>query len=163
MLKRILGLTIVLTIILSGSIFSQPESIEPNATSEESPSADTGSAETVPLPEVSSNPAVVIKRDPFEPVLSHMNLSESAFYTLEKYDVGQYTMIGIISDIPSPKVMFRAPDGRKYILKKGERIGRNGGVITQIERKQVVILERTKSYDGSINEKSIVLNSKNAL
>jgi hypothetical protein len=161
MLKRLLGLMVIIMIVFYQSIFSQADNSEPNINGDDNMDNNTTAQPMPRLPEVRSAPAVVPKRDPFNPILRDIGLS-TEFYTLKKYDVRQYILVGILYGVASPKARFEAPDGTKYTLKKGDEIGRNGGIIMQIDNGQVVILERIRNYDGSIKEDMIVRSLKNA-
>lgn len=101
-----------------------------------------------PEEEVKEAPSYVYraegKRDPFQPVVQvRMSaIPEPEQLTpLQKFDLSQLKLIGIILGKGDPVAMVIAPDQKSYILKKGVKVGRNGGVVTSVKKDAVVILE----------------------
>ncbi|BCA80198.1 pilus assembly protein PilP [Desulfuromonas sp. AOP6] len=84
------------------------------------------------------------KRDPFQAVVQVKRVSMEApeqLTPLQKFDLSQLKLIGIILGKGDPVAMVIAPDQKSYILKKGVKVGRNGGVVTSVKKDAVVILE----------------------
>jgi len=90
--------------------------------------------------EFSYNP--VGKRDPFEPLITKTKpLSkgkiEKAKGPLEKFELGQFRLLAMLLVKGTPRAMVKAPDGKSYIVKPGDKIGKLDGVIVNIETKVV--------------------------
>lgn len=96
------------------------------------------------------------KRDPFYTPFDDLNAEAQAnkeenvtLSPLQNYDVGTFSVSGIIWGISSPTAMVIAPDGQTYIIKTGSLIGRNWGKVVKIKRDAVVILEQSPLPDGT--------------
>jgi Tfp pilus assembly protein PilP len=68
---------------------------------------------------------------------------------LEMYSINQLQLAAIISEVDVPKAMFISPDGFGHVVKEGDRIGRNKGVITDIRDNEVDIQENTSEGDNA--------------
>lgn len=79
-------------------------------------------------------------RDPFYRTLDTFGLGIST-YSLEKYSLDEFILKGMVWSIKNPIALFQGPDGSKFRLYKGDKIGRNGGIITNIDNGQVEIQE----------------------
>ncbi len=60
---------------------------------------------------------------------------------LEQFGLSQLSLIGVISETAVPKAMFVDPEGFGHVVKEGDRIGRQGGIITDIRDNEVDIQE----------------------
>jgi type IV pilus assembly protein PilP len=91
-------------------------------------------------------------RDPFESLLDVKQpiLPERALTPLQKFDIGQLRLIGVIIGKGEPKAMIVAPDGKSYILKKGIKIGKNDGTVIGVTRDAVVVQERYIDFSGEV-------------
>lgn len=84
------------------------------------------------------------RRDPFRPftlnvrptVQRRENLSP-----LERYDLGQLKVVGIIWNLKDPTAMVEDSAGLGYVVKVGTPIGANGGTIKAIKQNEIVIEE----------------------
>jgi len=90
------------------------------------------------------------RRDPFLPYES-INSDGSVLgplFPLQKFDVDQLKLIGIIWDVKSPKAMILDPTGKGYVVKANERVGRHSGYIAKIRENEIVIVEMFKGSNG---------------
>lgn len=60
---------------------------------------------------------------------------------LEQYSLGELELVAIISSVAVPKAMFVDPNGFGHVLKEGDRIGRNSGVVADIRDNEVEVRE----------------------
>lgn len=60
---------------------------------------------------------------------------------LEQFGLSQLALVGVISETAVPKAMFIDPEGFGHVVKEGDRIGRQGGIITDIRDNEVDIQE----------------------
>jgi type IV pilus assembly protein PilP len=92
------------------------------------------------------------KRDPFLPyeTVNMSGVMVGPVFPLQKFEIDQLKLIGIIWDVKNPKAMLLDPQGVGYVVKVNERIGRNNGYIARIRESEVVIIEKLKSNDGTI-------------
>ena len=118
------------------------------------PSTDGAAA---PAPE--KNPAqteaprisTVGKRDPFRPFSLNIKANprrRENLSPLERYELGQLKLVGVIWDIKDPKAMIEDSVGLGYIVKVGTPIGVNDGKIKTIKPNQVVVEEMYADFYG---------------
>ena len=108
-----------------------------------------------PVEEVKAAPPYVYKaegkRDPFQPVVQvrRASMPEPEQLTpLQKFDLSQLKLIGIILGKGDPVAMVIAPDQKSYILKRGVKVGRSGGVVTLVEKDAVLVRETYRDMMG---------------
>ena len=100
------------------------------------------------------------KRDPFRPFVLELrpkrrrreNLSP-----LERVEVSQLKLVGIIWDIPEPRAMVEDTAGLGYVIKIGTPIGRNDGTVKAIAPKEVVIEENFFDFYGVKKSREVKL------
>ncbi len=95
------------------------------------------------------------RRDPFDlPVTMRRPLSQSnePLTPLQKYDLAQLRLIGIIIGKGTPSAMVVAPDGKSYILQKGTKVGKNNGVVLRVEQNSVVVQETYYDFSGDVRK-----------
>jgi len=66
---------------------------------------------------------------------------ESGSSPLERCDITQLTVMGIIWGLEEPRALVRDPTGKGYIVRAGTPIGKNKGRILRIEDNKVVVKE----------------------
>lgn len=95
------------------------------------------------------------RRDPFVPLSSirrPVNDNTEPATPLESYDLNQFRLIGVVIGKGAPKAMVVAPDGKSYMLSKGVRIGKNNGVIIEMNSQVIRIKEKYYDFSGNIIE-----------
>lgn len=101
------------------------------------------------------------KRDPFKSFIKKKKVKMGkpgvALTPLQKFDVTQLKLIGIISGVDENKAMIADPTGKGYILTKGTLIGKNFGRVKNISKNEVVIIEDIEDFLGNIITKEIPL------
>jgi len=92
------------------------------------------------------------RRDPFVPfneqgaiVGDNVN---SVLLPLQRFELSEIRLVGIIWNIRMPKAMFIDPNKRIHILKKDDRIGRRNGYLAAIREGEVVIVETVNKGEG---------------
>jgi len=91
------------------------------------------------------------RRDPFLPLMqirTPVANSGQPLTPLQKFDLGQFRLIGVITGRNEPMAMVMAPGGKAYVLKRGVKIGKNDGRVTDIREDTVVIEERFYDFAG---------------
>jgi type IV pilus assembly protein PilP len=119
-----------------------PVSVEGFA--QERPSQETASQEASPEDTYSYNPAG--KRDPFFSPLYRVTeqggtTADEAKTPLQRLDLGQFKVVGIILETRGPKALIEDNSGLGYIVTSGTLIGSNGGVIKAIEPNKILVEE----------------------
>jgi len=95
------------------------------------------------------------RRDPFAPltmVKKTVGQQETPMTPLQKFDLGQLRLIGVIVGKGEPRAMVVAPDGKSYVLKKGIKVGRNDGTVVDISPEEVSVEERYYDFSGEIRK-----------
>lgn len=92
------------------------------------------------------------KRDPFlspfyrrpeQPML------EEAQTPLQRFDLGQLKLVGVIMEEREPKALIEDSGGLGYIVTKGTPIGSKGGIIKAIEPRRIVVEEYEVDFYGN--------------
>jgi len=104
------------------------------------------------------------KRDPFRPFVLELgpkrrrreNLSP-----LERVEVSQLKLVGIIWDLPEPRAMIEDTAGLGYVIKIGTPIGRNDGTVKVIAPKEIVIEEHFFDFYGAKKSREVKLRLVN--
>jgi hypothetical protein len=63
------------------------------------------------------------------------------FSPLERFDIGQLRIVGIVWDIKEPRAIIEDSAGLGYTVKVGTPIGSNDGRVKVIRRDQIVVEE----------------------
>jgi len=66
---------------------------------------------------------------------------EGSASPLERFDLSQLAVMGIIWGLEEPRALVRDPTGKGYIVRAGTPIGKNKGRILRIEDNKVVVKE----------------------
>jgi type IV pilus assembly protein PilP len=74
---------------------------------------------------------------------------------LEQFDVSQLSVIAVVWKTGSARALVEDPTGQSYIIGKGTRIGKNDGMVTEIDDNLVVVNETYEDYLGTITKKDI--------
>jgi len=122
----------------------QPRKIEPPKVV---PSATDGTVAPVEAPPVKYIYVTENRRDPFQPFLLikrpvDAEADLSAQTPLQQYDALQYKLSAIIVGYNQPMAMVIAPDGKSYVVRKGMKIGKNGGSVVQINKEGFIVEEK---------------------
>lgn len=93
------------------------------------------------------------RRDPFVPYQKAMPINSTERSTifledLQRYELKDLRLIGILWDIKKPKAMILDPKGKVNVVQKGSRIGLNGGYVAVIREGEVVVVEPYRDPAG---------------
>ena len=109
-------------------------------------------AEEEKAPEYVYNP--LGKRDPFENPLRALGdiVSDAGvpLTPLQKFDLGQLRLIGVIIGKGEPRAMVVAPDGKSFILSVGTKVGKNNGSVMKITTESVQVKEKYFDFAGEV-------------
>ena len=106
-------------------------------------------------------PSVVRGRDPFRPFTLHSRRAPTPrekLSPLERYDLGQLKLVGVIWDVKVPNAMVEDSTGLGYVVRIGTPIGSNEGKVTAIEQSGLVIEEYQYDFYGA--KKKVQRNMK---
>jgi type IV pilus assembly protein PilP len=95
------------------------------------------------------------RRDPFQPFLLikrpvAADADLSAQTPLQQYETMQYKLSAVIVGYGQPMVMVIAPDGKSHVVRKGMKIGKNGGTVIQINKEGFLVEEKYRDLSDVI-------------
>ena len=100
----------------------------------------------------------IAKRDPFRSFISGQRDDEIRSPTpLQRYDVDQYHLVGIVWGVAKPRAMVQDPSRTGHVLELGTYIGKNWGKVTQITARDVVVTEEFQTIEGELVTNQLVL------
>ncbi|MEX0803944.1 MAG: pilus assembly protein PilP [Candidatus Binatia bacterium] len=100
------------------------------------------------------------KRDPFRPLNLPAKTSPRVrdnLSPLERFELGQLKVVGIVWDIQEPIAMIEDRAGLGYTVSTGMLIGRNEGKVKAIHRNQVVVQESFEDFSGRKKTRDVVM------
>ena len=115
-------------------------------------------AEQKSEPQSAGNFSTAGKRDPFRPfTLSTRTNSRPRenLSPLERYDLGQLRLVGIVWHIKEPTAMIEDSVGLGYIVKVGTPIGANEGKVRAIKPSEIVIEETYVDLYGAKKKREV--------
>ena len=97
------------------------------------------------------------KRDPFRSFVKDKLREDVADIEspLEQFELGQLTISGVVWQADRRRALVLDPAGQAYVVKTGDRIGKNDGVVTEIGDSTLVVLESYVDFHGDKTEKEI--------
>jgi type IV pilus assembly protein PilP len=116
------------------------------------------------LPEKKAEPAAASryssagKRDPFQPLplkVQAKRRPRENLSPLERYDLGQLKLVGIVWDVKAPRAMVEDAAGLGYVVGVGTTIGPNDGKIKEIKPNEVVIEETYIDFYGARKNRQV--------
>lgn len=118
------------------------------------PTADADAPEEDPEAKYSYPP--IGKRDPFRSFIvkgPSANASAEAAGPLQKHEIDQYKLAGIVWNVDEPRALVEDPEGQGHVVTLGTIIGKNWGKVTQIKPEELVI---TEEYRDPIENELII-------
>ncbi|MBK9293202.1 MAG: pilus assembly protein PilP [Oligoflexia bacterium] len=145
------------------SLYAQEAIVEPTApaeeiknsevhTQDESKLTSAAKVEEGPLAGIienySYNPSG--RKDPFLPYQLKDVVGDTygPELPLQKYDLDQLRLVGVIWDVANPKAMIMDASQKGHVVKVNDRIGRNNGYVARIREGEIVVVESFKGLDG---------------
>jgi type IV pilus assembly protein PilP len=97
------------------------------------------------------------KRDPFRSFVKDELHADALDVQspLEQFELGQLTVSGVVWQADRRRALVLDPSGQAYVVKTGDRMGKNDGVVTQIGDSSLVVLEAYVDFHGDKTEKEI--------
>jgi len=99
------------------------------------------------------------RRDPFAPIIVKESKKgkEGDRPPLERYNITEFKLTGIIWGGFGYNAMLEGPDGKGYFVRVGAVLGPNRGVVKKITQNTMVVEEKYKTYTGETERKEIVV------
>ena len=101
-----------------------------------------------------------VNRDPFRPSSIQTrtsNRSRDNLSPLERFELGQLKVVGIVWDIKEPRAMIEDATGLGYTILVGTPIGGNEGKVKAINRNEVVVEESFQDFSGKKKTREVLL------
>jgi Tfp pilus assembly protein PilP len=98
------------------------------------------------------------KRDPFQPYNLKSRTTarpRESLSPLERYDLSQLRLVGIVWDIKRPRAMVEDTAGLGYIVTVGTPIGNSGGKVMAIQPNGIMIEESYKDVTGAKKKRDV--------
>ena len=97
------------------------------------------------------------KADPFLSFVSKLRAAAfgAASTPLERFDLSQLTVTGILWGAKTPRALIKDPSGKAYVVAAGSLIGRNDGRIMNIADGAVTVKETYVDFLGKATTKDI--------
>lgn len=106
------------------------------------------------------------RKDPFRPYSEAANRGngdgefEGPMLPLQRFELDDFQLIGIIWDVKEPKAMFMDPSSQIHVLSRDDRIGRNNGFIAAIREGEVVVVETVVARGETIRSARVLKISR---
>lgn len=98
------------------------------------------------------------KRDPFRPFdLSSKTQVDCEKNPLQCYDIRELKLTAVLEGMDEPTANVENKLGRGYLVKKGTKIGRNGGEVVEILQDRIKILESLSDVAGEVSNSVVEL------
>lgn len=101
----------------------------------------------------------VSRRDPFAPIIvkQEKKASMGDRPPLERYNISEFKLSGIVWGGFGYNAMLEGPDGKGYFIRVGTILGPNRGVVKKITQNLIVIEEKFKNVMGETERKEITV------
>lgn len=97
-------------------------------------------------------------RDPFRPPSIGANSAGASSRTpLERYDLGQLKLVGVVWEEGAASAMVEDSAGKGYIVGTGTLIGSSGGVVRSVEPHRILIEENITNFYGEKEPREVVM------
>jgi type IV pilus assembly protein PilP len=77
-----------------------------------------------------------------------------------RYALDEYKLTGVVTGMGKPVAVLENPKGKGYVVSRGMKVGKQGGVVKEILRDSIVVAERRPDGQGSTREEEIVLRMR---
>jgi Tfp pilus assembly protein PilP len=101
-----------------------------------------------------------VNRDPFRPSSIQTrtsNRSRDNLSPLERFELGQLKVVGIVWDIKEPRAMIEDTAGLGYTILVGTPIGGSEGKVKAINRNEVVVEESFQDFSGKKKTREVLM------
>lgn len=113
----------------------------------------------------------VLKRDPYDPEgrkdpfrpfwpVESARKDQKSLHPLQQREIQELELVGIIWGRLGQIALLRTPDGKGHHVKVGTRVGLYEGVVQQITRREVFIVEHTRDVMGVVKQREVVMKLK---
>ena len=101
-----------------------------------------------------------VNRDPFRPSSIQTratNRSRDNLSPLERFELGQLKVVGIVWDVKEPRAIIEDTAGLGYTISVGTPIGGSEGKVKAITRNEVVVEESFQDFSGKKKTREVLM------
>lgn len=99
------------------------------------------------------------KADPFKSfVRTEMTARVGVVSPLERFDLSQIEVTGIIWNADRPRALVQDPTGKGYVVGEGAPMGKNQGRVVRIDDNRVVVKETYVDFRDQASSKDVELH-----
>lgn len=99
------------------------------------------------------------KPDPFKSfVRTEMTARSGVVSPLERFDLSQIEVTGIIWNAERPRALVQDPTGKGYVVGEGASMGKNQGRVVRIDDNRVVVKETYVDFRDQASSKEVELH-----
>ncbi|MBX7143381.1 MAG: pilus assembly protein PilP [Oligoflexia bacterium] len=98
------------------------------------------------------------KRDPFRPYdIAPKQVNDASKTPLERYNLGELKLTAVLKGFDGPTAIVENAAGKGFSVKKGTKIGNNGGEVVEILPDKLLILETEIDFTGEKKTRTLEL------
>ena len=79
---------------------------------------------------------------------------------LQRFALDGLRLTGILWTADTKIAIVKTPEGKRYTLRRGTRLGINEGTVVKILPDRVVVVEKIKDFSGNIHKERVILALK---
>jgi Tfp pilus assembly protein PilP len=160
------GFTLILSLVVGAGILGCSDSGKPSkaqpptSVKPKQQMITQGTATVIEIkPQANYSYNAMGRRDPFTPIIVREDRKAQSEDRppLERYNINEFKMTGIVWGGFGYNAMLEGPDGKGYFVHVGAIIGQNKGIVKKITKGSMVIEEKFKTISGETNRKEIIL------
>ena len=104
------------------------------------------------------------RRDPFaQPVEDkpvEQGLAHGPLLPLQRYDVNQLRLVGVLWDVRQPKAMLKDPEGHMHVIGPNAKVGPHNGYVAVIREGEIVVVESLEQDGRYVSTAQVVKIAK---
>ncbi len=104
------------------------------------------------------------RRDPFSLPIDDKPMAQGQLHLpllpLQRYELNQFRLMGIMWDVRSPKAMLKDPSGQIHIIGPNAKIGPRNGYVAVIREGEIVVVETMEQEGRLISTAQVVKIAK---
>jgi type IV pilus assembly protein PilP len=104
------------------------------------------------------------RRDPFSLPIDDKPMAQGQLHVpllpLQRYELNQFRLMGIMWDVRSPKAMLKDPSGQIHIIGPNAKIGPRNGYVAVIREGEIVVVETMEQEGRLISTAQVVKIAK---
>lgn len=99
-------------------------------------------------------------RDPFVQPIPDKPVEQQQVHgpllPLQRFDLNQLSLVGIIWDVKHPKAMIKDPSGQTHVVSTNTKVGPHNGYIAVIREGEIVVVETTEQEGKLVSSAQVV-------